>query len=264
MLRNPWLIAGTVVVLALLVLFGLQFAGADRVPAVAASAAAAQTALPNVPRTITVVGEGSITVQPDIASTSVGVEVSAPTVKEATTEAASRMEKILAAVKAQGISDKDIKTSNYSINYEQPQPANSGLTKPAASSDQGGTYHVSNMVTLKIRDLSKVGQVIDAVVNAGANNLWGVDFTIEDTSKYEVQARAKAIADAQERAADLARLSKVAVGQVVEVSEVIGNTGMRNALAFSNAKGMGGGGPGPVLPGELEIATQIQMTFTIE
>jgi uncharacterized protein YggE len=229
--------------------------------------AAAQTPEPAagaaLPRVITVVGEGRVASAPDIATASIGVEVLAPTVEEATTEAAARMEAVLAALAAQGIAERDIQTTNYSINFErfpQAEPTT------AETADQpAGNYRVSNMVTVKIRDLEQVGPVMDAVIEAGANNIWGVNFILDDRTEAETQARSDAMENARARAEELAGLAGVTLGEVVQVSEVIGQASPLYGLRDSASSGIGlGGGGGPISPGELEIVTQIQVTFAIQ
>jgi len=263
MSRNTGWLFAALVALCLGAFLAVQITGGLTVAQAASastSAPAAQTA--TLPRTITVVGQGNVTSQPDVATATVGVEVSAPTVKEATSEAADKMDEVLAALKAQGVADKDIQTSNYSIHYDERHP----MEMPAKvegndDTEQSGVYRVSNMVNIKIRDLDKVAAVIDAVVEAGVNSLWGVNFAVDDTSEVEAEARAKAVSDATDRAEELAKLSNVKLGHVVEITEVIGSSPFyaQKVVEF----GRGGGG-GPISPGELELTTQVQVTFAIE
>jgi uncharacterized protein len=264
MSKNSVLAVGTILALAMLTLFGLQLAGSlNTPPAAAADTSSASLAeLPTLPRTITVVGRGTVASQPDVATAMVGVEVTSSSIKEATAEATTRMENIMAALKAQGILEGDIQTSNYSINYETRFPAEMpAVTQGSQTSEQPGLYHVSNMVNLKIRDLKKVGQVLDDVVNAGANSIWGVTFTIDDSSRARAEARMKAVEDARARATELAVLTNVSVGPVLEVSEIVGSLPYNNRFAVEAAYG---GGAGPVTPGELEVTMEVQITFAIE
>ncbi len=270
----------TVVVLTAVAMFGTQFAGSFNMPE-AEAAAATPTPLPvttsaqtqpaasGLPRTITVVGQGSISAAPDIAAVVLGVNVSAATVEQAMEDASNRMDKIMAALKKLNISDKDITTSNYSIYYEEPpryeMPAVSKGTEGTGETP-AGVYRVSNMVTVKIRKLDQVGELIDAAVTAGANSLWGVNFDLEDRTELEAKARAKAVENARLRAEELAKLAGVKVGGVVQISEVIGTGGgyypMPSAVRAAAAEM--GGGAGPISPGELEISYQIQVTFELQ
>jgi len=125
---------------------------------------------------------------------------------------------------------------------------------------------VSNQVAVTIRDLETVGTVLDAAIEAGANNIYGVTFSLADPSQVESGARKEAVADAQAKAKELAALNDVEVGDVVSVSEVIGGGGGYYAGGIREAAvaaGMGGGG-GPIAPGELELTLQLQIAYTVE
>lgn len=213
----------------------------------------------NHAETISVVGQGSTNIKPDIARVSIGVETTAETVSEAVEENEGKMESILAALKAVGIAEKDIQTTHYSIQFERyPEPLPREIGSESAG--QPPQYRVSNMVNVTIRDLDKVSDVLDAAVEAGANNLWGVSFSVEDPELAEADARAAAIADAQGRAEALAELSNVELGPVMTVSEVIGGAGPMPVAAERAVVS----GAGSISPGELEVSYQVQVTYFIE
>ncbi len=243
-------------VMALLLVGSLVLSGCAPL-ATAAPVAAGESPV----RTITVIGRGEVKVQPDTAGTNVGVEVTAPTVDEAMAQAKERMAALLAALKALGIAEKDIQTSNFSVYFERtptdvPAPRSEG-----ASGDQQmpGYYRVSNMVQVTIRDLEQVGEVLETAVKAGANNIWGINFSVADPAALEAQARENAAKDAKARAEALAGLHGVAVGSVMSVSEVVGGS---TPVFMEAAKAMGGGAP--VEPGELTLSTQIQVVYAIK
>ncbi|QLQ08471.1 MAG: SIMPL domain-containing protein [Anaerolineae bacterium] len=171
-----------------------------------------------LPRTITVVGEGKVTIKPDVARTQIGVEVVKPTVQEASSEAQNVMQAVLDALKAAGVAGKDIQTSGYNIWVERRPPAE-GKTQDEV------LYHVTNQVQVVIRNLDSVAEVLDATIDAGANNIFGVTFGLDDTTKVKSEARAKAIADGRAKAEELATLNGVKLGQIAQVSEVIGSSG---------------------------------------
>jgi uncharacterized protein YggE len=133
-----------------------------------------------------------------------------------------------------------------------PAGTETGTSKP--------TYIVSNMVNVTIRDLDKVSTVLDAVVEAGANNIWGVNFSLEDQTTAQADARAKAIDDAKARAEALAELSGVKLGPVMSISEIL--SGGSYPVAFAVERAASGGGP--ISPGELEIGYQVQVSYFIE
>lgn len=208
-------------------------------------------ASPGVPRTITVVGTGKVSLVPDVARINIGAEALADTVSGAKTEVDRRIAAIIDALTEPGVDEKDIQTSHYSIHYERE------LTPvvregPARESQDG--YRVSNMLRVTVRDVEKAGAVLDAVVEAGANQVWGVTFAVSDESKWQNQAREKAMADTKARASELADLAGVKLGEVMSVSEVIGGMPMPRAM---------GGGSDGIAPGELELGIQIQVTFAI-
>jgi uncharacterized protein YggE len=249
-----------VLVIALLVpvgLAGVWLWGQATTPAAAESSQTAGEY--NSAQVITVVGQGSVRIEPDIARVSIGVETSAETVAEAVGQNETQMESILAALEAAGISEKDIQTMNYSIQldrYPEPMPRTVGTEE----SEPKPVYRVSNMVNVTIRDLDTVGDVLDSVVEAGANNIWGVSFDLDDPKAAQAGARADAIADAKARADALAELSEVKLGPVMSISEVFGG-GISPMTVVVERAAAGGG---PISPGELEIGYQVQVTYFIE
>lgn len=205
--------------------------------------------------TITVVGQGSVRIEPDIAQVSIGVETSAETVGDAVADNESRMRAIMEALESLGIDAADIQTMNYSIQLnrtEVPLPATEEQPEGKAS------YVVTNMANVIIRDLDTVGDVLDAVIEAGANSIWGVSFSLDDPKPAQDEARVEAIADAEARAAALAELTGVTLGPVMSVSEV---TSAGIFPVMERAAVMGGGS---ISPGQVEIGYQVQVSYFIE
>jgi uncharacterized protein YggE len=228
----------------------------------AASTTQAQDAPPapvqEPPRTITVVGVGKVSLVPDVARLNVGVEVRADTVSEAKDEVDRQIAEITAALKALGIEAKDIQTNHYSIHLEREVRPFIGEGPPPP--EQEG-YRISNMLRVTVRDVEQAGEVLDAVVGAGANLVYGVNFGVSDEAEWQGQAREKAMADANERAGELARLAGLELAEVLSVSEVI--DGLSGPMRYGWETGIGGGGGG-FAPGELEMGTQVQVTFAVK
>ncbi|MEZ4682507.1 MAG: SIMPL domain-containing protein [Caldilineaceae bacterium] len=202
------------------------------------------------PGTITVVGEGKVRIKPDIARIQIGVEVMMPSVKEASAANKERLDVVLAALQEQGIDETDIQTSGFNVYAERFGP-NGPLP------DDQINYRVSNNVSVVVRDLDTLGAVLDAAIEAGANNIYGVEFSLDDPSAIESEARKSAVADAQAKADELAELTGTSVSNVISVSEVIGNGGGYYSSNFAEAaRGLGGGGSTPVSPGEVELIMQ--------
>ncbi|NIV37110.1 MAG: DUF541 domain-containing protein [Anaerolineae bacterium] len=207
----------------------------------------------NAARTITVVGTGKVSLVPDIAQVNVGAEARADTVSEAKAEVDRQMVAIHTALEEMGIDEKDIQTSHYSIHYERElKPVMQ--EGPMVEGQEG--YRVSNILRITVRDVEKAGDVVDAAVEAGANQVHGVTFTVSDEGSWQGQAREKAMADAKARAAELASLAGVELGEVQSVSEVIGAW----PAAMTPETIMSGG----FAPGELELSTRVQVTFAIQ
>jgi uncharacterized protein YggE len=230
-------------------------------PPKAASQGAPPVPAALAPPTITVVGEGKVSLVPDVARINVGVEVRASTVSEAKSEVDSQMEAITTALAKVGVEPKDIQISHYSIHYEREPPAPMRVTGENMEGPVRNGYCVSNMLQVTVRDVERAGQVLDAAVEAGANQVWGVHFTVSDEAKWQGQARKAAMADAKARAGELAELAGLERGEVLSVSEVIGGMGYR-PMSFVREQGMGGGGG--FAPGELEMGTQIQVVYAVK
>ncbi len=219
-------------------------------PLVASGCTPKVEAAANTPpdRTLTVVGQASVSGKPDVALINVGVETFAATVGQATQQNSEKMAAVMARLKDLGIADKDIQTSNFNITFERQ-----------GYDLSSGQYRVSNTVQVKVRDPQQVSSTLDALIEAGANQVWGVSFTIEDQTALEDQARAKAMEDAQRRGADLAKLEGVQLGQILQMTE----NGTYGPI-------YGGGGyskeaaAGPFSPGEVEVSFQVQVTFAIQ
>lgn len=216
-----------------------------------ADAVSAQATEQSARRTITVSGTGRVNAAPDQATINIGVQISAPTLQEATKQASDAMTKVLDAIKAQGVDAKDIQTSSYNVN-------------PLTDYREGQTpkvtgYQVMNIVTVRVRNLDNVGKVLDAGMGAGANFLGGVFFGIGDATKHENEARTAAVKNATEIAQVLATAAGVKVGKVVAISEGTLNTPM--PFPAGRVFAQDSASAGPVEGGQLEITTSVIMQF---
>jgi uncharacterized protein YggE len=247
----------TVAVAMIVLLVGglaLSLAGFGLPTAEAQASPAAQADTPA--RTITVVGEGKVTTKPDVAQANIGVQVIGADPKQATSDAAALMEKLMEALKAQGVAENDIQTSYYNLWVDRPY-------NPDGSQSAEAIYRVNNNVQVTIRDLSKVTTILGAAIEAGANTIDSVTFNLADSSTLRSEARQKAVADAKIKAEELATLNEVQVGDVVSVSEVVVNVPFFAANVGYAAEGLGGGA-GPIVPGEVEVSVQLQVTYAIQ
>ena len=168
---------------------------------------------------IWVTGQGTISLEPDLVLLNVGVETMGDTVAIARGDAATAMDAIFQAVKAHGLSDRDIQTRSFNIwpRYEYPEVTISG-TRTRQQVLVG--YTVSNTAVIKIRDMAAVGEIIDDVAGAGgdATRINGISFTIEDPKSFMDQLREEAVEDAIAKAEPFASLTGVSVGNLVFIS----------------------------------------------
>ncbi len=161
-----------------------------------------------VSRTITVTGQGTATVKPDMATVQLGVSVARPTANAALQQANKSATALIDALKAAGVADDDITTSNLSI---WPQYDNAQVTG----------YTASNTVSVKVREIDRTGPVIDAAAEAAGDDISinGVSFGLSDPEQATATARADAMANAAKRAGEFAAAADAEVGAVLQISE---------------------------------------------
>lgn len=206
---------------------------------------------------IWVSGTGEVAATPDVAILTLGVEAQEKTVKEAQSEAASVMTAVVAALKTNGVADKDIQTQWYNI---------SPVTKWVEETSEQITigYKVTNMVTAKIRDISKAGTIIDAVAEAGGDltRINSISFTVDDPTAYYNQAREKAMQDAKDKAEQMATLAGVTLGKPTYISESGGY--IPTPYYSKDYYAEGSSASTSISPGELNITLTVQVGYAIE
>jgi uncharacterized protein YggE len=203
-------------------------------------------------------GQGEISVVPDIATLYLGVEAQADTVAEAQAQANEAMDSVMTALADNGIDEDDIQTQYFSIDQ---------VTRWDSDKDEQVVvgYRVSNMVTVKIRDIDNVGAVIDAVAAAGGDliRVNNIAFSVDDPSEYYEEAREEAMADAKAKAEQLADLAGIELGKPTYISE-----GTIYAPVIYRDAGMvmpvEEAAPTQISPGELELTLSVQVAYAIE
>ena len=215
---------------------------------------------------IWVTGQATITVEPDLALLTIGVETRAETVADARAEAADAMEAIVEAVNEHGLEEEDVQTQSFNIWPEYVYPEiGSGEIRSRQPVLVG--YTVRNTAAIKIRDIDSVGTIIDDVAGAGGNVtlIEGISFSIEDPEPFMTQLREEAVADATEKAEHLASLSDVSIGDLTFISEAGG--GAPIARSFSDdAFAFAESAPAAITPisgGELQLGLSVQAVFEI-
>jgi uncharacterized protein len=200
---------------------------------------------------ISVSGEASVSVPPDLAQIDGGVTTEAKTAREASEANNAAMGKVLLALKGAGIEEKDFQTSRLSL---QPQyaPNRSGPNAVVG-------YQASNRVTIKLRDVTKVAGTLDLLVAAGANNIGGINFMVSAASKLLDDAREQAIADARRKAEIYARAAGVTLGSPVSISE----EGSPAPMQFRKMSA-GIAASAPVAQGEETLQVTVSVSWAIK
>ncbi len=208
---------------------------------------------------IWVTGEGKVSVVPDVAILSLGVEVQSSSVAEAQSYAATVMTAVLDELDNAGIAEKDIQTQQFSI-----YPVRRWSEQEGQEILVG--YRVTNMVMAKVRKVEDTGTVIDAVTRAGGDYLRvnSISFTVDDPSAYYEEARELAMADAKAKAEQLADLGRVKLGRVTYISESgVAVPVVREFYAGAPVPAPAAA-PTPISPGETEIRLSVQVAYSID
>jgi uncharacterized protein YggE len=229
---------------------GLLVAAAGAPSLTPRNALAVDTTVPE--HTISVTGTGRVTLTPDVADLRLGVNVTRPTAAEARTVAADAMTKVVAAIKKAGIADKDIQTSMLALGpvYDYSQNGQGKLTG----------FQLTNSVAVTVHDISKVGELVDAAVAAGATSVDGVTFRVDDPTQAEAQARTAAVSDARTKANALAAAAGVTISGVSSMSETV--SPIPYPIAYAAAAPAKDAST-PVLPGTTEIDVVVTVVYRI-
>ena len=209
------------------------------------------------PPAISVSGEANVSVTPDFAQVEGGVTSDAKTAREASEANNAAMGKVLLALKGAGIDENDYQTSRLSL---QPQYA---PVTPNRTTPQISGYRASNRVIIKVRDVTKVANVIDTLVGAGANEIGGINFIVTQASKALDEARAKAVADARRKAEIYAKAAGVTLGEAINITEE-GAAAPPPVFRGKIAAPMAAGSPAPVAPGQEQLSITVNVTWAIK
>lgn len=207
-------------------------------------------------RTVSVTGEATVHATPDIVTIDLGVQTQDTDVVRAVSDNNRISQAITDAAKAAGIADADVQTTNFSVYSQPPKVDQTGA--PIG----GPTYFVNNSFRITVRQADKLGALLQSAVNAGANQINGISYSISDPSGPQDQARLNALADAQARAEQLAKAAGATLGAPVMITTSMSSPGPGPFPA--SAVGMGGGsGNVPVSIGSLDIQAQVMVTYAL-
>lgn len=211
---------------------------------------------------ITVSGQAELKVKPDIAHINVGVVANAPSAAQALAENSKLMNGLFDVLKGQGIEEKDIKTSNLSVQpqYSQPQQGVRGEFVPRIVG-----YSVTNTVSVTIRKIDKLGPMLDLLIQNGANQVYGVSFDVDDFETRLDAVRGAAVKDARRRAELYCSGDTVKTGRVLHIAEAGANIpspepvygGVRMRMMAADAMAA------PVAAGEQRLSVRVQVQFEL-
>jgi uncharacterized protein YggE len=208
--------------------------------------------------TLSVTGSGIVYLSPDIAYINIGVHTEETDLAQSVAKNNAQVQAVVDALRGMGVEAKDIQTSNFSVwSYQTTDPATGAIT--------GMKYAVDNSVTVTVRDLTKLGDLLNTVVGVGANNINSISFDVADKTAALVEARTKAMANADALAKELAQTANVSLGGITNISytEV-------TSPNYGYGYGMGGGGAeskpasAPINPGQLQVTATVSVTYGIK
>lgn len=211
--------------------------------------------IPNQRNTISIDGEGKVTAKPTLGQINVGLYTEGQEVPTVQEENSRKINAMVAAMKDLGVSEADLQTNNYNIapKYEYKD----GTQRVIG-------YTVSQNIEVKVRDLSKVGAVLSRIGQLGANQVNGVNFTIDDPSSLKQEARRKALEDARSKANELAKALGVDIARVITFSE--SGATPPSPMPFYRAEGMAVSAA-PIAPdiqtGSLDVTSHVSVTYEI-
>lgn len=204
---------------------------------------------------VTVTGEASRAVEPNMAEARAGVVSQAKTAREASETNARAMTAVLSALQEAGIEKRDIQTSSFRVQPLFTRPQQEARAEPPRISG----YQVANTVTVKIRDLGRLSDVLDRLLSAGANSIYGIEFEVAEPAKLLDEIRAAAVADAKRKAALYAKAADAQIGRVLALTEssvTVPRPVLRAVAAPQSASTL-------TAPGEETLRVSITATFEL-
>ncbi len=206
-------------------------------------------------RWVEVSGEGSVSAAPDFARVTLGVTNTEKTAGEAMAANATAANALVSLIKAEGVAPADIQTSEMSISPIFAQPLLGQQSPPAITG-----YSVSNNVSVTLRDISHLGELLDKAVAAGANTIYGIGFGHNDPSALLDKARPLAVADARRKAGIYANAGGASIGRLMVLTE---EAGRQMPIAFSRAFAAGASAPTPIEAGEDKLTVTVNARFEL-
>ncbi|HQY31520.1 MAG TPA: SIMPL domain-containing protein [Thermomicrobiales bacterium] len=224
----------------------------------ALTAAQDATPMPTVSTgTISVTGVGQVIITPDTANVQIGVQVFNEKLSVAQTAATEQITAVIKVITDSGIDKKDVQTSNYSVSIRQNYD-NQGVPTEVLG------YDIYNTLSVTVRDLDSLGTLLDQVVSAGANQIYGISFYASDLTDATAAARVAAVKDANERAKQLAAAAGVEVGAIVNITEGFSQSvsPLDYSKGYAGEMAMGDSAV-PIQTGSQSVQITVSITYAI-
>lgn len=209
------------------------------------------------PRLISVSGLGEVKTRPDMATISTGVVTEGATAKDALAKNNGAMAAVIAALKNAGVAEDDIQTSDFSVSPKYPPYQPNQTTAPRIVG-----YTVSNQVTAQVKDLAKLGGILDTLVQSGSNQVGGISFGLNEPKVKLDEARKKAVADARAKAELYAQAAGVSLGKVIQISE--SSVVMPPVPMYRREMAMAQDASVPIAAGSQTVSAHVSITYEIQ
>lgn len=212
--------------------------------------------------TIVVTGEAEIKAKPDIARINVGVLATAPTAVQAMSENSQKMNALFDVLKANGVAEKDIRTSNLSVSpqYSQPQP---GMPRGGEFIPRIVGYNVTNTVSVTVRKIETLGSMLDLLLQNGANQVNGISFDIDKQEELLDTARHNAVSNARKKAQLYCEGEKIRPGRILHIQEAGTSLPRPQPYASGFAMRAMAADSAPIAGGETELSVRVQVVFEL-
>ncbi len=215
-----------------------------------------EQSMPTGVPTVSVSGHGEVHVPPDTAAVSIGIDVIQPTLAEAQEQATAQATGVIEALKAAGIADEDIQTAYFSVNILRDYSENADPTQITG-------FEIVNQLQLTVRDTDMLGELLDEAVSAGANNINGVSFYVDDQTAAASEARRLAVEDARTKAEELAAAAGLTLGSVISIAEGTVSPMPPPMYAAREGDMAMAEAAVPVQPGSSIVSVDVSMTFAL-
>ncbi len=216
------------------------------------------------PRTVSVSGRGRVNAPPNVGSISAGVTSQGTTAREALSANNQSMTALQAILKENGVEARDFQTIQVSVQPQYGQPLNQPGKPQVEQVSRIAGYQVQNLVRITVRDLNKLGDLLDALVGAGANQIYGVSFRTEGTEVLLETARKHAMADARKKAELLAAEAGLTVGTPISIRDEVGPYPVSPMQSAGPLVMAAPGSSVPVAVGEQELGASVQVVYELK